>query len=689
MTNKSFKNGASLLLISLCISCNTSKETVTTSANEIDSTRGIVLANMDTTVNPADDFFLFVNGKWVERTEIPAEQGRWGSFNELQEFNNDVLLRVLNSAAENTEKYPEDSDEAKAARFYEVGMDSARAESLGIKPIEPILAQIGAISDTKSLQSTLSELHKQGLDGLFSFFIDQDLKKSDEITAYLYQGGLGMPDRDYYTKEDEKSLKTLQAYKEHITNMFLLSGSDISMAKKAAEDVLKIETELAKASMTKVEQRNVPALYNKMSVAEVKSISPVFDWKLYMNQIGVENIDSIIVAQPEFFKAVDNVVKNTALSDIKTYLKWHVLSELAPYLSHEFVKESFDFNSAQLSGVTEMKPRWKRVMANTNGSVGEALGKLYVAEAFPPEAKKTAQDMVENIRLAFKDRVTNLEWMSEQTKKSALTKLDAFRVKIGYPDKWKEYKDLELKDSYAENILQSNMFKIKRDIEKIGKPIDTTEWGMTPPTVNAYYNPVMNEIVFPAGILQPPFYDYQADAAVNYGGIGAVIGHELTHGFDDQGRQFDAHGNLKDWWTEEDAERFNALTKKLVEQFNGYEALDSLFVNGELTLGENIADLGGLAMAYDGLQRHLEEHGNPGKINGYTPEQRFFMSWAQVWRTKHRPEALRTQILTDTHSPGDFRVNGPLSNLEQFYEAFDVSEGDGMWQPDSIRTKIW
>lgn len=689
MTNKSFKNGASLLLISLCISCNTSKETVTTSANEIDSTRGIVLANMDTTVNPADDFFLFVNGKWVERTEIPAEQGRWGSFNELQEFNNDVLLRVLNSAAENTEKYPEDSDEAKAARFYEVGMDSARAESLGIKPIEPILAQIGAISDTKSLQSTLSELHKQGLNGLFSFFIDQDLKKSDEITAYLYQGGLGMPDRDYYTKEDEKSLKTLQAYKEHITNMFLLSGSDISMAKKAAEDVLKIETELAKASMTKVEQRNVPALYNKMSVAEVKSISPVFDWKLYMNQIGVENIDSIIVAQPEFFKAVDNVVKNTALSDIKTYLKWHVLSELAPYLSHEFVKESFDFNSAQLSGVTEMKPRWKRVMANTNGSVGEALGKLYVAEAFPPEAKKTAQDMVENIRLAFKDRVTNLEWMSEQTKKSALTKLDAFRVKIGYPDKWKEYKDLELKDSYAENILQSNMFKIKRDIEKIGKPIDTTEWGMTPPTVNAYYNPVMNEIVFPAGILQPPFYDYQADAAVNYGGIGAVIGHELTHGFDDQGRQFDAHGNLKDWWTEEDAERFNALTKKLVEQFNGYEALDSLFVNGELTLGENIADLGGLAMAYDGLQRHLEEHGNPGKINGYTPEQRFFMSWAQVWRTKHRPEALRTQILTDTHSPGDFRVNGPLSNLEQFYEAFDVSEGDGMWQPDSIRTKIW
>lgn len=689
MTNKSLKNGASLFLMSLCISCNTQKETVATSANEIYATRGIVLANMDTTINPADDFFLFVNGRWLERTEIPAEQGRWGSFNELQEFNNDVLLRVLNSAAENTEEYPENSDEAKAAQFYKVGMDSARAESLGTKPIEPILAQIEAINDMKSLQGTLSELHKQGLGGLFSFFIDQDLKKSDEITAYLYQGGLGMPDRDYYTKEDEKSLETLQAYKEHITNMFLLSGSDISIAKKAAEDVIKIETQLAKASMTKVEQRNVPALYNKMSVAEVKSISPVFDWKLYMNQIGVENIDSIIVAQPEFFKTVDKVVKNTTLSDIKTYLKWHVVSGLAPYLSHEFVKESFDFNSAQLSGVTEMKPRWKRVMANTNSAVGEALGKLYVADAFPPEAKKTAQDMVENIRLAFKDRVMNLEWMSEPTKKEALKKLDAFRVKIGYPDKWKEYKDLELKDSYAENILQSNIFKIERDIEKIGRPIDTTEWGMTPPTVNAYYNPVMNEIVFPAGILQPPFYDYRADAAVNYGGIGAVIGHELTHGFDDQGRQFDADGNLKDWWTEEDAERFNALTKKLVEQFNGYEALDSLFVNGELTLGENIADLGGLAMAYDGLQRHLKEHGNPGKINGYTPEQRFFMSWAQVWRTKHRPEALRTQILTDPHSPGDFRVNGPLSNLEQFYEAFDVTEGDGMWQPDSIRTKIW
>ena len=688
MMYKASKIGA-LLLFSVCVACNSQKETTATAGNEIDSTRGIVLANMDTTINPSDDFFLFMNGSWLERTEIPAEQGRWGSFNELQEFNNDVLLRVLNNAAENTEKYAEGSDEAKAAQFYKVGMDSAKAETLGLKPIQPLLNQIDSINNIAILQETLADFHKKGLEGLFSFFVDQDLKKNDEITAYLYQGGLGMPDRDYYTKDDDKSKDIREAYRKHVANMFQLLGYNNDQSKAAAEVVMDIETQLAKASMTKVEQRNIPALYNKMSVTEVNDLSPVFDWKLYLDQIGIENIDSIIVSQPEFFKEVDELVSNTSLDKIKTYMKWHVISDLAPYLSHEFVKESFDFNSTVLSGVKEMKPRWKRVMANTNSAVGEALGKLYVADAFPPEAKKTAQEMVENIRLAFKDRIMNLEWMSDSTKQEALKKLDAFRVKIGYPDKWKDYQALKLEDSYAENILNSNAFKIERDIDKIGKPVDTTEWGMTPPTVNAYYNPVMNEIVFPAGILQPPFYDYQADAAVNYGGIGAVIGHELTHGFDDQGRQFDAEGNLNDWWTEEDAEKFNALSKKIVEQFNNYEALDSLFINGELTLGENIADLGGLAVAYDGLQRHLKEHGNPGKINGYTPEQRFFMSWAQVWRTKHRPEFLRKQILTDPHSPGDLRVNGPLSNLETFYDAFDVEEGDHMWRADSVRAKIW
>lgn len=673
----------------LLLSCNNGRENQANGFAESDSARGIVLENMDTTVNPGDNFYLYVNGSWMEEAEIPPEEGRWGSFNELQEANNDVLLKVLTAAAEKTEQYPQGSDEAKAARFYAVGMDSAKAENLGLQPIQPLLEQIEGIKDKKAIQQILADFHSKGLDGLFSFFVDQDMKQSDEITAYLYQGGLGMPDRDYYLKEDEKSKEIRKEYVQYIEQVFTFLGLEEAEAKTAAEDILDIETQLAKASMTKVEQRNIPALYNKMSLSKVNEISPAFNWEEYLNDLGINALDTIIVAQPEFFKEVSKVVNGRSLEDLKTYMKWHVASDMAPYLSHDFVQASFHFNSTVLSGIEEMKPRWKRVISSTNHSLGEALGKLYVAEAFPPEAKESAKEMVENIRLAFRDRIKELEWMSDSTKVEALKKLDAFRVKIGYPDKWKDYQKLELGDSYARNILNASTFAFQRDIEKIGKPVDTTEWSMTPPTVNAYYNPAMNEIVFPAGILQPPFYDYKADAAVNYGGIGAVIGHELTHGFDDQGRRFDAEGNLKDWWTAEDAKRFNERIQRVVEQFNQYEALDSVFINGKLTLGENIADLGGLTIAYDGLQRHLQEYGNPGKINGFTPAQRFFISWAQVWRIKQRPETIRRLILVDPHSPGNFRVLGPLSNMESFYEAFNVEQGDNMWRPDSLRAKIW
>lgn len=676
---------ASILIFgSLLLSCSEGKEN-----NNTDPSRGIVLENMDTTVNPADDFFLFVNGGWYNRTEIPAEEGRWGSFNELQEANNTVLLQVLTDASNNTDKYPEGSDEAKAALFFKAGMDSVHIEATGISPIVPILEQINAIENTGDLQNALASLHSKELKGLFNFFVDQDLRQSDVITAYLYQGGLGMPDRDYYLMDDAKSKEIRDAYIAHIEKVMGLLGRSVDEAKKDAAVIIDIETQLAKSSMTKVELRNIPALYNKMSLSQVNEISPVFDWKQYFEALGVTTLDTVIVAQPEFFKEINKIVSSRSLNDMKIYLQWHVANSMSPYLNHDFVQASFQFYSTVLSGVEKMRPRWKRIISNTNSAIGEALGKLYVAEAFPPEAKESANEMVENIRLAFRDRIAQLDWMSDSTKAEALKKLDAFKVKIGYPDKWKEYKDLALGESFAENVLNANAFAFQKEVEKIGKPVDPTEWAMTPPTVNAYYHPAMNEIVFPAGILQPPFYDYKADAAVNYGGIGAVIGHELTHGFDDQGRRFDAAGNLNDWWTEADAKRFDDRAQRVVNQFNQYEALDSIFINGKLTLGENIADLGGLSLAYDGLQKYLEEHGHPGEINGFTPEQRFFMSWAQIWRIKQRPETLRQSVLIGPHSPGNFRVLGPLSNLESFYEAFDVKEGDKMWRPDSIRAKIW
>lgn len=682
----------SLLLIipvtGLLISCG-SEGKETGNDNKEDTSHGIVLENMDTTVSPREDFFKYVNGNWLSNNEIPDEESSWGSFNELRDNNNDVLLAVLEEAAAN-EEYEEGSDERKVAEFYRVGIDSSKAENLGLKPLAPFLKSIDNITDQKSLQKVVGDLHTYGVDALWGFFVLQDLKQSDVMTAYLYQDGLGLPDRDYYTKEDKDSEKIRKQYVEHVANMLELMGEDAGKAANDAEVIMKLETQLANASMTAVEQRNIPALYNKKSVKQINKISPAVDWKMYLSDIGLTDLDTLIVAQPDFIEEVSKVINSYALNDIKTYLKWHLIHDAADYLSHDFVKEDFNFYGKTLSGNKEMRPRWKRVLSTTNASVGEALGKLYVAKVFPPEAKQSAQDMVDNIKVAFAERIKDLEWMSDSTKQQALKKLEAFTVKIGYPDKWLGYAGLEITDeAYITNVLNANKFEFEREIDKIGKPVDPTLWGMTPPTVNAYYNPVMNEIVFPAGILQPPFYDYKADAAVNYGGIGAVIGHEITHGFDDQGRRFDADGNLKDWWTKEDGERFDEKAARVVKQYSGYEALDSLTVNGELTLGENIADIGGLAVAYDGLQRHLKKEGDPGKIDGFTPEQRFFLSWATIWRIKMRPETLKQRLITDPHSPGAFRANGPLSGFAPFHTAFDVQPGDPMYRPDSLRGNIW
>jgi putative endopeptidase len=659
-----------------------------------ESQPAIVLDNMDTTINPTDDFFGYVNGNWVANTEIPGDQGRWGSFNELREFNNDVVMDVLKTAAESG-KYKEGTDQKKAADFFSVGMDSLLAETTGIKPIQKYLQQIRDIQNTDDLQKFMSLQQTYGGGAFFDFAVFQDLKQSSLMTTYLAQGGLGLPDRDYYTKEDSKSVETREKYEQFVAKMFgLVAENDAEMASNNAATVMTIETQLAEASMTNVEQRNIPALYNKMSIPEIAELAPSFNWSSYLNDMGAKGIDTLIVMQPKFISEFENIVTNSSMDDWKVYLQWTVINGTANFLNNEVVKSNFDFYGTELRGTKEMRPRWKRVLGTTNGFMGESIGKLYVDDAFPPEAKESAVEMVEYIKKAFAARINNLEWMSDSTKEQALAKLATFTVKIGYPDKWRDYSKLEVKNggedaSYIDNVFMASKFQFERNLNKLGKPVDKTEWGMSPQTVNAYYNPLQNEIVFPAGILQAPFYNYKADAAVNFGGIGAVIGHEISHGFDDQGSRFDPEGNMKNWWSEEDSKSFKERNGKLIAQFDAFEPLDSVHVNGEFTLGENIGDLGGINAAYDGLQLYLADHGRPEDIDGLTAEQRFFISWATIWRIKYRDETLRTQVNTDPHSPGMYRANGPLQNLPAFYEAFSVEEGDGMYRADSARVVIW
>lgn len=653
---------------------------------------GLDLANMDTTVRPQDDLFRFVNGGWLDRTNIPADRGSWGAFNELYEYNNGIVLEVLNEAADNP-NYPEGTDQRKAADFYSIGMDSLLAEKAGLSPLQPILDQIDNIRDKSSLQDYLIQQELDGGGAFFEMGILSDLKDAKHVSFYLFSSGIGLPERDYYVKTDEKSKETREEYEKHVARMLVLSGEREEAAKRAADDIMALETILAKATLTKEESRNPYNLYHKYAVTDLKNLVPSVNWTKYFTDLKMTE-DSIIVAEPEFMKACEKIFAAGKWADIRAYLKWTALRQAAAYLSHDFVNESFNFNGKYLTGTEQLRPRWKRVLDVTDQYLGEAIGQLYVDKAFPPEAKAKAMEMVENIKLAMADRIKQLEWMSDSTKQMALNKLRTFTVKIGYPDEWKSYVGLRVetapeRSSYYQNVLNARRFTVQRELNKLGKPADRKEWSMTPQTVNAYYNPLFNEIVFPAGILQPPFYNYKADAAVNYGGIGAVIGHEISHGFDDQGSQFDAEGNLKNWWGDEDLSRFKSKGKALAEQFNQYEPLPGVHVQGEFTLGENIGDLGGLNVAYEGLQRYLRENGRPGLIDGYTPEQRFFLSWATVWRSKYRDETLRTRVNTDPHSPAMYRANGPISNMEQFYEAFDVKEGDQLFRSQADRVKIW
>jgi putative endopeptidase len=648
--------------------------------------------NMDPSVKPGDEFFLYADGGWIKRTEIPPEYSRWGGFNELIEKNNDALHTIAEKAA-NTRVDPKLAPETqKVGDYYASGMDEKTIEGMRTKPLEQEFKSIDAMKDRNDLLREIAHLHTIGVEAFFTFGSGQDDKDSTHEIAQAVQGGLGLPDRDYYTKTDDASKKLRDHYVEHVAKMLTLLGEPAAAATDQAKKILAMETSLAQASRTRVELRDPQKNYNKLPLSQLQDLTPDWNWSNYFKDIDLLPPSDVNVHQPEFFKVADEVFKNVSMDDWKPYLRWHLIDEVAPQLSKDFVDENFNFNERILRGTQKIKPRWKRVVTSEDGAIGEALGKLYVGFYFPPEAKVRALELVNNLKEALADRIKTLEWMDEPTKQAALKKLAAFTVKIGYPDKWLDYSLLRIdRGSFVLNTIRAAQFETRRDLNKIGRPVDRTEWGMTPPTVNAYYNPKMNEIVFPAGILQPPFFYANADDAVNYGAIGAVIGHEMTHGFDDQGRQYDEIGNLRDWWTPQSAAEFKKRSQAIVNQYNEYEPLPGLHVNGELTQGENIADLGGVKLAYAALQKALDK--NPAarqqKIDGFTPEQRFFLSFATMWKTKEREEDVKLRLNTDPHSPSRYRVNGPLSNLSEFQQAFSIPDGSPMVRPADKRVNIW
>jgi putative endopeptidase len=649
-------------------------------------------SSMDPSVKPADDFFLYADGSWIKRTEIPPEYSRWGSFNELIERNNDALHDIAEKV-ENTHVDPKLAPEVqKVGDYYASGMDEKTIEAMRTKPLDDEFKNIDAVKDRNDLLKEIAHLHTIGINVLFNFGSGQDAKDSTHEIAQAVQGGLGLPDRDYYTKTDDASKKLRDQYVDHVAKMLTLLGEPAATATDDAKTILAIETKLAEASRTRVQLRDPQKNYNKMPLRQLQDLTPDWNWSDYFKHLEVLAPGDVNVQQPEFFKTADDVFKSTSMDTWKAYLRWHFINATAAELSNDFVNENFNFNDRILHGTEQIKPRWKRVVASTDGAIGEALGKLYVAFYFPPEAKARALELVNNLKEALAERIKTLDWMDEPTKKEALKKLAAMGVKIGYPDKWLDYSLLRIdRRPFVLNAICADKFEMARELRKIGKPVDPTEWGMTPPTVNAYYNPNMNEIVFPAGILQAPFFYANADDGVNYGGIGAVIGHEMTHGFDDQGRQFDAVGNLRDWWSSQSAAKFKERAQAIVQQYNEYEPLPGLHVNGELTQGENIADIGGVKLAYAALQKALDKHPQEReqKIDGFTPEQRFFLSFATIWKSKQRDEDLKLRLDTDPHSPAHYRVDGPLSNLPEFQKAFNVPDGSPMVRAADKRVNIW
>jgi len=641
---------------------------------------------MDTTVKPGDNFFLYASGNWLKKTEIPASETGWGSFYTLYDDNQKNLHKILDDLA--AQSNPAGSNEQKVADYYTSGMDTTAIDKLGYDPIKPLLAKIDALKDYKQLVDFSADSFKDGDGFLFGFYIQPDDKISTKNAAQFGQAGIGLPNRDYYFKTDSASVKIRAEYVKYIAKLFTLTGTDAATAAKNADAILKLETEIAQSHSTPVELRDPVKNYNKFAVADFQKQMPDIDFKDVLSRLGAKT-DTVLVGQPKYYQALDGLLKSQPIDLWKNDLKFTALNGAANSLSKPFRDARFDFFGKTLAGQKVQKPRWKKMVTNVDAGLGELLGQVYVEKYFTPDAKKRMLDLVNNLQSVYKDRIEKNTWMSDATKKKATEKLAAFTKKIGYPDKWKKYDDVTIsKDAYYANQQSIAKHDYKENLDKLGKPVDRTEWGMTPPTVNAYYNPQFNEIVFPAGILQFPFFDKDADDAINYGAIGAVIGHEMTHGFDDQGRQYDKEGNLKDWWTPEDGAKFKTHAQVVVDQYNKYTVLKDLHVNGSLTLGENLADIGGLAIAYQAF-KNTPEGKSDTKIDGFTPDQRFFLSFAQVWRIKDRDETMRMRISGDPHSPEMYRVNGPLFNMPAFYKAFNIQPGDKLYRPENERVNVW
>ncbi len=660
---------------------------------------GINLAYMDTSVKPSTDFFTYVNGKWIENTAIPDDQTRWGSFNELRKKTDNDALSILKAAMANnkdlkTIEVIPGSDQEKAVKLYKTIVDTTSRNEQGIAPIKPYLNKIEAIKNINDLQNFIAYMEPLGGVGFFGFGVGADPKNSNVNSAYLGGGALGLPDRDYYVKDDADSKEKRALYVAHIARMLGYLGETEKNATQQAQQILDFETQLAQPSMDKVDRRDARKRYNPKSIDELQAMVPAINWKTYFKDIGVKQIDTIIVPDVNYTLALQDIFKNNDVDSWKVYLKWSILNATAPMLSTELERANWDFYGKTLTGAKVQRPLDERALQTINGTIGEALGKLYVDQMFPPEAKQKAETMIANVKTAFENRINALTWMTEDTKQKAIEKLKALKVKIAYPDKWQDYSKLEIKDgsdggTYLQNMENTSKWHHQQNLEDLGNPVDKSRWGMAPQIVNAYFNPRYNEIVFPAAILQPPFYNFTADDAVNYGGIGAVIGHEISHCFDDSGARYDKNGNLNNWWTDADLAEFEKLGEALAKQYDAIQVLPDTYINGKFTLGENIGDLGGVNAAFDALQLSFQENGRPKNIDGFTPEQRFFMSWATVWRTKIRDNALINQIKTDPHSPGATRAVQPLLNIDAFYKAFNIKETDSMYLAPKNRVLIW
>ncbi len=649
-------------------------------AADAPSASGVDLKAMDATVNPCQNFYQYACGGWRKNNPIPPDQSRWARFNELAERNLAIERGILEKA-----------EGSQIGEFYAACMDEPAIERKGIQPIEPLLNQIDALNSKGELAGEMVRLHMGGVRALFSFYVRPDDKKSDQEIAHVDQGGLGLPDRDYYLKTDARSVELRKQYEEHIHALFVLlakaQGDTRGDAEAETSAVMRVETALAKASMDRVARRDPANTYHKMTVAELAALTPDFEWKHYLTTIGIPPVESLDVVAPDFVKALDAVIADTSLADLKTYLRWQLLNSHADMLSRAFDDEDFHFKEHILRGTQEMPPRWKRCVRATDRALGEALGQEFVKAAFNGASKEKALQLVGEIEMEMRKDIDNATWMTPATKEQAFAKLREVANKIGYPEKWRDYSSVKVTSGdYFGNVLRAYEFEQHRNFAKIGKPVDKSEWGMTPPTVNAYYSPNMNNINFPAGILQPPFYNPQASDAVNYGGIGAVIGHELTHGFDDEGRKYDGAGNVRDWWTAEDGKAFEARADCIAKEYSGFSPAPETHVNGKLTLGENAADNGGIHLAYMALMDSLAHH-MAGKQDGFTPQQQFFLGYGQIWCENSTEQAARMQAATNPHSPGEFRANGVLQNMPEFQEAFSCKVGDPMVSADPCR--VW